>query len=53
MVAKATAAMEGALTVDHEIVTAHELGNPVGYAHAVVAAPGTDRLPGRPDGVAA
>jgi enamine deaminase RidA (YjgF/YER057c/UK114 family) len=24
----------------HEIVTAHELGEPVGYAHAVVAAPG-------------
>ncbi len=24
----------------HEIVTAHELGEPVGYAHAVIAAPG-------------
>ena len=25
---------------EHEIVTAHELGEPVGYAHAVIAAPG-------------
>ena len=26
--------------MDHQIVTAPELGQPVGYAHAVVAAPG-------------
>jgi enamine deaminase RidA (YjgF/YER057c/UK114 family) len=55
VVAKATAAMEGALTMEHEIVTAHELGNPVGYAHAVVAAPGRTVFLGgqtalRPDG---
>lgn len=28
------------MTVEHEIVTAPELGEPVGYAHAVIAAPG-------------
>lgn len=32
--------MEGKLAVEHEIVTAAELAEPVGYAHAVVAAPG-------------
>ncbi len=32
--------MEGKLAVEHEIVTASELAEPVGYAHAVVAAPG-------------
>lgn len=32
--------MEGKLAVEHEIVTASELAEPIGYAHAVVAAPG-------------
>jgi enamine deaminase RidA (YjgF/YER057c/UK114 family) len=32
--------MEGTLNMKHEIVTAPELAPPVGYAHAVVAAPG-------------
>ena len=41
--------------MEHEIVTARELGEPVGYAHAVVAAPGRTVFLGgqtalRPDG---
>lgn len=32
--------MEGTLSMEHEIITAPELAPPVGYAHAIVAAPG-------------
>jgi enamine deaminase RidA (YjgF/YER057c/UK114 family) len=32
--------MEGAVMREHTLVAAPELGEPVGYAHAVVAAPG-------------
>jgi enamine deaminase RidA (YjgF/YER057c/UK114 family) len=37
---EAPAGVAGSLTVEHEIVTAPELAPPVGYAHAVIAAPG-------------
>ncbi len=54
MVAEAPATVEGKLVV-HRVVIAEELCEPVGYAHAVVAAPGrTVYLGGqtalRPDG---
>lgn len=56
MVGEATTAVEGPLAMEHEIVTAPELGEPIGYAHAVVAAPGRTVFLGgqtasRPDGL--
>jgi enamine deaminase RidA (YjgF/YER057c/UK114 family) len=40
MAGQAPAGMAGALGMDHEIITAPELVPPVGYAHAILAAPG-------------
>jgi enamine deaminase RidA (YjgF/YER057c/UK114 family) len=37
---EATADVDGTVTVGNEIINTPELGTPVGYAHAVAAAPG-------------
>ncbi|MGH2997295.1 MAG: RidA family protein [Gaiellaceae bacterium] len=40
MVGRAPTRLDGTMTAEHRIVTAPGLDEPVGYAHAVVAAPG-------------
>ena len=40
MVAAATAALDRTVMTPHRMVTTPELSRPVGYAHAVIAAPG-------------